>query len=80
MIFMISHSQGVIVNNFLLHRLIDDYQIIDPMNQHVRILSMAGIHLGPYPDIPGDFYSATSELYVSIENSTLLKFEVNSLI
>ena len=63
-VIIISHSQGCIVSSMLLYKLIQ-HQIFNPQVQQISMIQMAGIHLGPYPDIEKtiDFYKATNELF-----------------
>ena len=56
------------------------YNIIIPAEQAITILSMAGIHHGPYMDIPGDLYSATSELFQFAQIHTALAQEYLSIV
>jgi hypothetical protein len=61
-IFVVAHSQGVLVSVSLLHQLIVQGWV-DPLKQHVSMQLLAGLHHGPFPDLMGDGYPATKELF-----------------
>jgi hypothetical protein len=57
------HSQGCMVAALVLHRLLAD-GYIDIARTRCNLLAMAGIHHGPFPDIPTtDFFAASQELF-----------------
>jgi hypothetical protein len=62
LVLVAAHSQGVLVANMLLHKLLV-HGFVDPSRTNVTLISMAGIHHGPYPDLPGDLFAATKELF-----------------
>ena len=62
LIIVSAHSQGCVVGTLLLGRLIRHGRIV-PFRQGCGLILLAGIHHGPFPDLPGDFYSSTKELF-----------------
>lgn len=61
-VFVVGHSQGVLVSVSLLHQLIVQGWVC-PERQHVSMQLMAGLHHGPFPDLYWDYYNATKELF-----------------
>lgn len=62
-------SLSVLVSACVVHQLVlSGY--IRPSVQHVSMQLMAGLHHGPYPDLPSDLYPATKELFsfAAVEN------------
>jgi hypothetical protein len=62
LVVFVSHSQGTVVSNFLAHRLLTGGWL-DKQRQQMMLVSMAGVHHGPYPDTISDFYKGTQELF-----------------
>jgi hypothetical protein len=49
-VFVVAHSQGVLVSVSLLHQLVLQGWV-NPQKQHVSMQLMAGLHHGPFPDL-----------------------------
>jgi hypothetical protein len=61
---------AVVVSVLLLHRLVREGWLRaggsgggGGQSQRLGILALAGVHVGPYPDIPNDLFAATRELF-----------------
>jgi len=76
-IFVVAHSQGVLVSVSLLHQLILQGWV-NPSVQHVSMQLMAGLHHGPFPDLPWDYYDATKELfsYANVETDVHRRYMI----
>jgi len=58
-----AHSQGCVVMSHILTALIEK-KILSPQAQRICLTAMAGIHHGPFQDLPTDLLSTTKELFL----------------
>ena len=61
------HSQGCMVTSALLFSLLTSPPAglsLSLSPRDVTVLMMGGLHHGPFPDLPGDLYSGTKELFL----------------
>eukprot|EP00474_Spongospora_subterranea_P001379 CRZ01837.1 hypothetical protein [Spongospora subterranea] len=58
-----AHSQGVVLAGLLMEALLDQGWIAPGRQSHLGLLCMAGVHHGPFPDLPTDQFPATTELF-----------------
>jgi hypothetical protein len=80
LIICVGHSQGCLVSVQLLCKLMRELHWIDTSRQNLTVLLLAGLHHGPFPDLPGDLYAATKELFTfSHADSDASRRHVSSL-
>eukprot|EP01083_Nonionella_stella_P064688 168853_1 len=67
------HSQGALVTSLVVAWLIDN-DWLKPEIQSVGMLSLAGVHHGPFPDLPTEMTSSTRELFtLALPSNSLAK-------